>query len=183
MLYSPSARIRLYRPAGLVRFGLLAAAAALAAGCSSDAMRLAGPAFTGSTANQQAIIASSAQYATPAYTNPYPSMPVQAATAGSGVVRQALPAQPAGPAPTYETATYTPSAAPVAPVAPAVSGPKPYTPPKPYAAAGMPTPLGAATTARGPETLNQQAARIERPAPAARVQADGTYRVQPGDSL
>ena len=56
MRHSPFARIRLREPAMLARFGLLAAAAGLAAGCSSDAIRLAGPAFTGSTTNQQAII-------------------------------------------------------------------------------------------------------------------------------
>ena len=178
MCHSPSARIQRLKPARLARFGLLAAATGLAAGCSSDAMRLAGPAFTGSTANQQAIIGSNAQYATPAYTNPYPSVPVQSATANSGVLRQPLPPQPVGTVSTYRTATYTPPTTPVA------SGPKPYTPPKPYAANGMPTPLGtAAANALAPQTLNQQAARIARPAPSATVQSGGTYRVQSGDSL
>ena len=177
MRHSPSAQIRLYRPARLVRFGLLAAATGLAAGCSSDAMRLVGPEFTGSTANQRAIVGNNAQYATPAYTNPYPSVPAQSATANS-VVRQPLPSQPIGAVSNYETATYTPPTAPVA------SGPKPYTPPKPYAANGMPTPLGtAAKNALAPQTLNQQAARIARPAPSAIVQPGGTYRVQSGDSL
>lgn len=168
MRHSPSARIRFCEPAMLARFGLLAAAAGLAAGCSSDAVRLAGPAFTGSTANQQAIIGSSARYATPAYTSPYPSAPVQSATASS-VVRQPLPPQPIGTQSTYQTATYTPPAMPAAPA----SGPSPYTPPKPYAAAN----------ARAPQTLNQQAARIARTAPSATVAPGGTYRVQPGDSL
>ena len=178
MCHSPSARIQRLKPARFARFGLLAAATGLAAGFSSDAMRLAGPAFTGSTANQQAIIGSNAQYATPAYTNPYPSAPVQSATANSGVLRQPLPPQPVGTVSTYQTATYTPPTTPVA------SGPKPYTPPKPHAANGMPTPLGtAAANALAPQTLNQQAARIAKPAPSATVQPGGTYRVQSGDSL
>jgi murein DD-endopeptidase MepM/ murein hydrolase activator NlpD len=157
------------KPAKLVRFSLLAAIAGLAAGCSSDAMRLTGPQFTGSTANQQAIIGSNAQYATPAYTSPYPSAPVRSATAGSGVVRQPLPPKPTtGRVSKYETATYTPSAAPVARTAPvAASGPRPYTPPNTLA----------------PQTLNQQAARIAKPAPSATVQPGGAYRVQSGDSL
>ena len=178
---SPSPENYIHKPARLVRFGLLATAAGLAAGCSSDAMRLTGPAFTGSTANQQAVIANSAQYATPAYTTPYPSVPAQSATASSGVVQQPLPAQPAGTVSTYETATYTP---PTAPVAPAASGPKPYTPPKPNAANGVSKPLGAATVkGRAPQTLNQQAARIARQRPSAKTQPGGTYRVQSGDSL
>jgi len=180
MRYSPSAQIRLYRPARFVRFGLLAAAAGLAAGCSGDATRLIGPSFTGSTANQRTIIGASGQYATPAYANSYPAAPAQTATAGSGVVRQPLPAQPAGPVSTYQTATYTP---PTAPVAPAASGPKPYTAPKPYAASSMPKSPRTAATARGPETLNQQAARIAKPAPSTTAQPGGTYRVQSGDSL
>ena len=177
MRQSPSARILLLKPARFVRFGLLAAATGLAAGCSSDAMRVAGPAFTGSTSNQQAIIGG-ARYATPPYANPYRSAPVQTATAGNGVFRQPLPPQPVGPVSTYQTATYTPPTTPIA------SGPKPYTPPKPYAANGMPTPLGtAATSALAPQTLNQQAARIARPAPSATARPGGTYRVQSGDTL
>ncbi|HSG94652.1 MAG TPA: peptidoglycan DD-metalloendopeptidase family protein, partial [Afifellaceae bacterium] len=178
MCNSPSTIDYSRKPAGLARFWLLAAAAGLAAGCSADATRLAGPTFTGSTANQQAIIGKSAQYATPAYTNPYSPAPAQGATAASGVVRQPLPAYPAGSASTYQTATYTPPAATVA------SGPKPYTPPKPYAASGMPTPIGAAASnSLAPQTLNQQAARISRTAPAATARPGGTYRVQSGDSL
>jgi len=181
MRYSPTALIRLRKPTRFVRFGLLAAAAGLA-GCSSDATRLAGPVITGSTANQQAIIGSSPQYATPAYTNPYPLVPMQSATASSGVIRQPLPAQGVGPGPTYETAAYTPATAPVAPTAPAAAtGPRPYTPPKPYATGAMPAPPATAATARGPETLNQQAARIARTAPPAAVAR--SYRVQSGDSL
>lgn len=169
MFHSPSFPIRLRKPAMLARFGLLATVAGLAAGCSSDAMRLAGPAITGSTSNQQAIIGTSSRYALPAYTNPYPSVPVQNAAASS-VVRQALPPQPVGDRSSNETATYTPS--PAMPITLA-SAPKPYTPPKPYAAAdGL-----------APQSLNQQAARIERLAPSATVTPGGTYRVQPGDSL
>ena len=91
MRHSPSAQICLRKSAGYARFGLIAAAAGLAAGCSSDAVRLSKPAFTGSTANQQAILGSGAQYATPAYTNPYPSALAQNAAASSSVVRQPLP--------------------------------------------------------------------------------------------
>jgi murein DD-endopeptidase MepM/ murein hydrolase activator NlpD len=178
MRNSPSTRIHPAKPVRLARFGLLAAAAGLAAGCSADATRMVGPAFTGSTANQQAIIGSGAQYATPAYANPYPSTPVQTATANSGVVQQPLPANPTGPASTYQTATYTPPAAPVA------SAPKPYTPPEPHAANASPTPLGtAAKNALAPQTLNQQAARIAKPARSIKAQPGGTYRVQSGDSL
>ncbi len=178
MRQSPSAQICLRKSARYARFGLLAAAAGLAAGCSSDAVRLSKPAFTGSTANQHAIIGNSARYATPAYTNPYPSVPMQNTTVNSSVVRQPLPPQPAGTVSTYETATYTP------PVAPVASGPKPYTPPAPYAADGMPMPLGTdAATAQAPQTLNEQAARIARPAPPKTVLPGGAYRVQSGDSL
>ncbi len=167
MRHSPSISIRLREPVMLARFGLLAAVAGLAAGCSSDAMRLAGPAFTGSTSNQQAIIGSSALYAVPAYADPYPSVPAQNATASS-VVRQALPPQPLGTQSTVETATYTPP--PATPVAPA-SGPKPYTPP--YAAAD----------ALAPQSLNQQAARVARSSASAKVLSGDSYRVQSGDSL
>ncbi len=178
---SPTAVIHVRKPAKIARFGLLTALAGLAAGCSSDAMRLTGPAFTGSTANQQAIIGSSAEYVAPAYTNPYPTVPMQSATAGSGVVQRPLPTQQAGTVSTYQTGTYS---QPTAPVAPAASGPKPYTPPKPYAGTVKPTP-GNAATAKGqpPQTLNQQAARIARPATPAKVQPGGSYRVQPGDTV
>lgn len=179
MRQSPSARTCLRKSARYARLGLLAAAAGLAAGCSSDAVRLSKPAFTGSTANQQAIIGGGSQYATPAYspvyTNRYPSMAMQNATVNSGIVRQPLAPQPAGTVSTYEPATYPPQV---------VSAPKPYTPPAPYAARGMPMPLGTdATTAQAPRTLNQQAARIARPAPLPVAQPGGIYRVQSGDSL
>jgi len=174
MRHSPSAIIYVSKPARLVRFGLLAATAALGAGCSSDATRLVGPAFTGSTANQQAIINKNAQYATPAYTNPYPPTSVQAATASSGVVSQPLPPQPSGTVSTYQTAAYTPPAAPVS------GGPKPYTPPKTYAARTAPV---ATDKSLAPQSLDQQAARITRTARPAAVKPGGTYRVQSGDSL
>ncbi len=150
MFHSPSFQIRFSKPVMLARFGLLAAATGLAAGCSSDAMRLAGPAFTGSTSNQQAIIGTSGRYAMPAYTNPYPAVPVQNAAASS-VVRQALPPQPVGTRSTYQAATYTPAAP--------ASGPKPYTPPKPYATANT----------LAPQSLNQQAARIAQSSAPAKV--------------
>lgn len=187
MRHSPSALIYIRKPAKLARFGLLAAVAGLAAGCSSDATRLAGPAFTGSTANQQAIIGNNAQYATPAYTSPYRSAPAQIATANGGVVRQPLPPRPIDTVSTYRKATYTPQAAPTAPAAPAASvasAPRPYTPPKPYPATSTPTQLdAAAANSLAPQTLNQQAARIARKAPPATVRPGGTYRVQSGDTL
>ncbi len=177
MRHSPSSLIYIRKSANFARFGLLAAATGLAAGCSADATRLIGPQFTGSTANQQAIIGGNRQYATPAYTSPYPSAPVQAAAVSSGVVRQPLPPQSSNTVPTYQTAAYTPPAASVTPVA---SAPKPYTPPANYDA---PAPRSLAPRSLAPQSLNQQAARIERTAPAATVRPGETYRVQSGDSL
>jgi murein DD-endopeptidase MepM/ murein hydrolase activator NlpD len=123
------------------------------------------PLFTGSTANQREIVSGAASPAAP-------SAPVQ----------QADLAPPAGaPTPTYAQ----PAAAPV---------PKPYVPPKPYAASGMPTPLGEVAripthppaaqptpTLQGmgtpPTTLNAQAGIA--PAPSA---SGGTHVVQAGDT-
>ena len=134
----------------LLRFGVLAVFAGLGAGCSADAVRLTEPLFTSSTANQRSMVPQS----------PVPPRPTNIASANSGVIeRQPLP-QPGAPA-------YS-SAAP-APAQTAEARPRPYTPPKPYAASGQPKPLGALP------------ARNVAQAPQAG--GSGTYVVKSGDSL
>ena len=81
-------------------------------GCSSM-FNFDEPLFTGSTANQKEII----------------SGDTAAASAPSGSIRQADLLPPPG-------GQTTPNTQPTA------SAPEPYVPPKPYAASGLPTPLG-----------------------------------------
>jgi murein DD-endopeptidase MepM/ murein hydrolase activator NlpD len=138
----------------LLRFGVLAVFAGFGAGCSADAVRLTEPLFTSSTANQRSIVPQT----------PVPPRPTNIASANSGVIeRQPLPQPGAAPgAPSYSTAA-------PAPVQTAEARPKPYTPPKPYAASGQPKPLGvvpARTVAQAPQSGGS-----------------GTYVVKSGDSL
>lgn len=142
----------------LLNFGVLAVFAGLGAGCSADAVRLTEPLFTSSTANQRTMVPQ----------NPVPPRPTNIASANSGVIeRQPLPqpGAPYGNAPSYAGAS-------PAPVQTAEARPKPYTPPKPYAASGQPKPLGvvpARTVAQAPRSGGSA--------------TSGTYVVKSGDSL
>jgi murein DD-endopeptidase MepM/ murein hydrolase activator NlpD len=151
------------------QLSLLALSAGLGAGCSMMPTRE--PIFTGSTTNQQQIIAGQATG------TPLPSYSASAAAAGYGsstIQGSTLPPPPGA-------AT---SAAPTAPA--------PYQPPKPFAAKGMPTPVGQVSSAAGspsptlvsmgspPTTLNEQAAKADR---KAGTSAGGSYTVQSGDTM
>jgi hypothetical protein len=96
--------------------------AGLAAGCSPDAVRMAEPAFTGSTPNQQRIITSQT-YASRPQVSAAPTMP------SGAVMAQPLP-----------VLTGPPGA--VAPASLTADAPQPYVPPKPWAAKDLPTPVG-----------------------------------------
>ena len=139
------------------QLSLVALLAGLGSACS---MMPREPLFTGSTSNQQEIIANAgAQSASPAGYGAY-------AGAGGGVQRNDL-APPSGvSAPAYAAA------------------PASYTPPKPYAASGLPAPVGqvgspdagAGRTRGAPSTtLNAQAGEIGG--------AGSTYVVQSGDTM
>src|SRR5688500_17933342 len=142
------------------QLSLVALLAGLGAGCTGSAFSLKEPVFTGSTANQQAILSGQGGASGPSgYTAPttgYMGGP------GAGVQSNDLP-----PPPGANATAYAGGAAPA---------PQAYTPPKPYAASGLPTPVGqvspAAPTASppgqtlaqlgaAPTSLNQQAARID----------------------
>jgi murein DD-endopeptidase MepM/ murein hydrolase activator NlpD len=170
--------------------GFVVLAAATLAGCSSA--RFGDPVFTGSTNNQKQILAQNGS----GYGNPgaqsFASTPVQ---------RSQLP-PPAGGSNGYAASGYTPgpaynSAAPAynsggytapQPASYPSAAPKPYTPPTPYAATGMPTPLGrvdanASAPQQGygtqPTSPGAQAAAAPRPTAGP----GGSYTVQSGDTL
>ncbi len=132
------------------QLSLLALLAGLGGGCSS-VFSIDEPAFTGSTANQQSII--SGQAGARGY----------AAGPTGGVQVSDLPPPAGAPASAY-----------------AAPAPAPYSPPKPYAANGMPTPVGQAAagptlaTMGAPTTLGHQAAAIGG--------SSGTHVVQSGDT-
>jgi len=170
------------------RISALALLAGLGAGCSADAVRLTEPIYTGSTPNQRQMIAS--QQA-PSY------QPTQMASGGN-VQSQQLPP----PSNSYQTAYNYPgpnggNAQPS--YQQQASAPRSYTPPEPYAPSGMPKPLGRLNvdhSGRPVQRSAQPAASAPTPRPTApRSQpvtasngnsgggADGTYTVQPGDSL
>jgi murein DD-endopeptidase MepM/ murein hydrolase activator NlpD len=146
----------------LLRFGAIAVFAGLGAGCSADAVRLTDPIFTSSTANQQAIVSGQANYR-----QPVPPHSTNAAAAQPGTIqRQTLP-EPTAQA--YQPVRSAPVQ--TAALEPRNSAPRPYTPPKPYAASGQPKPLGKlpAKSAAGTPKVQRTASR--------------SYIVQPGDSL
>ncbi len=146
----------------LLRFGAIAVFAGLGAGCSADAVRLTDPIFTSSTANQQAIVSGQA-----AYSQPTPPRPTNVAAAQAGTIqRQPLP-EPTAQA--YQPVRSAPVQ--TAAVQPESAAPRPYTPPKPYAASGQPKPLG------------RLPAKSVASAPKADGGSSGSYIVQPGDSL
>lgn len=146
----------------LLRFGAVAVFASLGAGCSADAVRLTDPIFTSSTSNQQNIIAGQASYG-----QPVPPRPTNVSANRTGVIqRQPLP-EPA--VPTYQAAVAEPVR--TVPVQASAGAPRPYTPPRPYAASGQPKPLG---------TLPARTAARDQTGPAA---SSGPYVVQSGDSL
>ena len=146
----------------LLRFGALAVFAGLGAGCSADAVRLTDPLFTSSTQNQQSIVSGPAYSGN--YRQPAPPAPTNVAAARpSDSQRQPLPEPPGQAYRPVQTAAVQPTS----------SRPQPYTPPKPYAASGQPTPLGALPA-------NRVAPASQ---PAVTASAYGTYVVKPGDSL
>ena len=151
------------------QLSLLALSAGLGAGCTMVPMRE--PIFTGSTTNQQQIIAGQATG------TPLPSYSAPAAPAGYGASA------------TISSASIQGNTLPPPPGAPAA--PAPYTPPKPFAAKGSPTPVGQVSSANSsngssptlvtmgskPSTLNEQAAKADGKA------GTGTYVVQSGDTM
>ncbi|MGQ7791473.1 peptidoglycan DD-metalloendopeptidase family protein [Faunimonas sp. B44] len=201
-----AATTRSTRPLLLGRLSAVALLAGLGAACSANTIRLTEPVFTGSTPNQQQILASQAEaYTPPAYQAPS-SGPAYPTTGADGVYSANLP-PPAG-APAAGNAPQPGYGAPP----PVAAGPQPYTPPKPYAAAGLPTPVGTVgptahaappppvqtaptqiaalpapgtPTPRGapPTTLGEQARSIQPAAAPAATAGGNTYRVQSGDSL
>ena len=143
------------------RAALLLSLAGLGACSNFDALR--SPVFTGSTNQQQIITPQPVAYA-----------PTQTA----GVQGADLP-PPAGAssAPSYGSAAPTYGAGP--------SQPQGYTPPQPYAASGLPTPIGQVGASSQPNlqqlgapptTLNQQAAQMGGAGGSA------THTVQAGDT-
>src|SRR5687767_4316749 len=139
----------------MLKLGGQLSAMALIAGlgaCSSSSFNLREPVFTGSTANQQAIL-SGQPGAGPAGVS-------------TGIQSSDLPPPPGGPAPVYAGAP-----------------PQGYIPPKPYAAAGLPTPVGQvnapgqglAQLGPAPTSLSEQAPSIGG--------ASGTHTVQAGDTM
>jgi murein DD-endopeptidase MepM/ murein hydrolase activator NlpD len=139
----------------MLKLGGQLSAMALIAGlgaCSSSPFNLREPVFTGSTANQQAIL-SGQPGAGPAGVS-------------TGIQSSDLPPPPGGPAPVYAGAP-----------------PQGYIPPKPYAAAGLPTPVGQvnapgqglAQLGPAPTSLSEQAPSIGG--------ASGTHTVQAGDTM
>ena len=185
------------------RLSLVALLAGLGAGCGG-VVNLPEPIFTGSTSNQQQILASNAgAFAGPAPGAGYAESghaPSPYAGAQTAAVQQSdLPPPGGAPAPAYGQPA--PAYPQMAYAAPNADAPQPYVPPKPYAANGLPTPVGqvnsvapipaapplpaapppvsAASSQLGapPTTLNQQAAQIGGPA------AGGAYVVKSGDTL
>ena len=159
MLPLPSMTSRTLKLSG--QLSLIALLAGLGAGCSGMSP-LSGPVFTGSTVNQQAILSGG----------------------GGGA------ASPAGvSAGGYQTAgVQSNDLPPPAGAAPSASAPQAYVPPKPYAASGLPTPVGQVASASPPgqtlvqlgakpTTLNQQAAKVGGGG------AGGSHTVQSGDTM
>jgi murein DD-endopeptidase MepM/ murein hydrolase activator NlpD len=155
------------------QLSLVALLAGLGAGCSGSPFSLKEPVFTGSTANQQAILSGQAGGSAGASSAYVPT---------AGVQSSDLPPPPGAASPSY-----TP-----APAYAAAPSPPPYTPPAPYAAAGLPTPVGQVSGApaasppgqtlaqlgAAPASLNEQAARI-----GGGSAAGGTHTVQSGDTM
>lgn len=164
MLPLPSMTSRTLKLSG--QLSLVALLAGLGAGCTGTSP-LSGPVFTGSTANQQAILSGG----------------------GGGA------ASPAGmSAGGYQTAGVQSNDLPPPPGASSASAPQAYVPPKPYAAAGLPTPVGQVAPGQSasspgktlvqlgaaPTTLNQQAASIGGGRAAG---PGGSHTVQSGDTM
>jgi murein DD-endopeptidase MepM/ murein hydrolase activator NlpD len=174
------------------KLSLLALTAALSAGCS-NMIPLREPVFTGSTANQQQIIAGQTIPANGAN----PASPAYGATAygasgytqNAGVQSADLPPPPGAQATAYANAPAygAPGAAP-----------QPYTPPKPYAANGLPTPVGQvgnrpaptngqtptlASLGSPPTTLGDQAVRVDGGTNRSNAGPGGSYTVQSGDTM
>ena len=162
----PAQAVRSQWVRALGKLSVVGIVAGLAAGCSTSMFQLSEPVFTGSTPNQQQILASQAGSpggAVPPYAAP--PVPPYAVAQGSAVYRQALPAPAAS--------AYSPAGTPQ----PIAALPQPYTSPKPYAAGGPPTPAGRVASApaafappplpvrRGmpPTTLAEQARSIAQP--------------------
>ena len=144
----------------LLRFGVLALVAGLAAGCSADAIRLTEPIFTSSTNNRQ----SGQQLA---QAQPVPPRPTGGVYASNNAIESRQLPQPSGAngQPVQTAAANTGYAAP------RETGPRPYTPPKEYVASGSPKPLG---------TLPVSAAAAPKLESGTTV---STYKVQSGDTL
>ncbi|MYZ47365.1 peptidoglycan DD-metalloendopeptidase family protein [Propylenella binzhouense] len=215
----PTATSRSARARLLGRLSAVALLSGLGAACSANAIRLSEPIFTGSTPNQQQILAQQSDaYTPPAYAAPSAG-PVYSSAPSGTVYSQNLPPPAGGQGSTpYASAGgyggqsgTAPSYAAPAPQQAVASAPKPYTPPKPYAASGLPEPVGrveqvaappapapapvphttdmAAQAAprepvpRGtpPTTLAAQARALQVPQTASA--GAGAYTVQSGDSL
>lgn len=144
------------------QLSLLALAAGLGAGCSMVPLRE--PIFTGSTSNQQEIIAAKRSGA--------PGAGAFAGAPTAGVQGGDLPAPPGA----------------------SVSAPAPYTPPKPYAAKGLPTPVGQVGSVAPPEprpapdsptlvSMGSKPTTLNEQAGLAGGKGGGTYTVQSGDTM
>ena len=145
----------------LGQLSAVALVAGLGAGCSSNVFDVGDPAFTGSTANQQSIISAQAGAYSPAAPSAYAPAAPYGTAQSSGIRREALPPPP-GAAPAYPVANAYP-AGPAAYAAPVGGAPGTYTPPRPYAARGLPTPMGPVGTVQPTGT---------RPAPNASAPAE-----------
>lgn len=170
------------------RLAVLAVLAATVAGCSSDFSRMAeGPAYGGTTSNQQAIIAGQQPPQSYPAAQPYPGDTMTTGSVGGGVQQSVLPPMPAsGPAAQpYRPSTYAPQPTANAPI---------YEAPRPVAAA-RPATTGSAqgwsgaggsyVTMMPGETLDTLSRRYNVPVAAitsANNFADPT-RVMPGQQV
>lgn len=122
------------------RLAILAVLGAVLAGCSSDFSRMAeGPAYGGTTQNQQAIIAGQpAPQAYPA-AQPYPADMTTTGSIGGGVQQAALP-----PVPSTQASRYAPQPPTYQPANTQI-----YETPRPVAAAPALAPMPAPATSQG----------------------------------